>query len=98
MNGAKVQRRTQEQRTADTRAALFEAAVVMIDRHGYAGANNASIAAWTGLMSAASSGSLREATNISRTAIPEGRESTSQEMRGQSETRDPICRSRCNSR
>ncbi|WP_315761642.1 TetR/AcrR family transcriptional regulator [Sphingomonas sp. Y38-1Y] len=37
-------RRTQEQRTADTRAALFAAAVTMIDRHGYAGANNASIA------------------------------------------------------
>ncbi|WP_294190704.1 TetR/AcrR family transcriptional regulator [uncultured Sphingomonas sp.] len=42
-------RRTQEQRTADTRAALFEAAVVMIDRHGYAGANNASIADQAGV-------------------------------------------------
>lgn len=37
-------RRTQEQRTADTRAALFAAAVTTIDRLGYAGANNASIA------------------------------------------------------
>lgn len=37
-------RRTQEQRTADTRAALFAAAVQTIDRLGYAGANNASIA------------------------------------------------------
>jgi AcrR family transcriptional regulator len=37
-------RRTQEQRTADTRAALFAAAVSTIDRLGYAGANNASIA------------------------------------------------------
>lgn len=40
----KRERRTQEQRTADTRAALFEAAVSAIDRLGYAGANNASIA------------------------------------------------------
>jgi AcrR family transcriptional regulator len=37
-------RRTQEQRTADTRAALFVAAVATIERLGYAGANNASIA------------------------------------------------------
>lgn len=37
-------RRTQEQRTADTRAALFAAAVVTIDRLGFAGANNATIA------------------------------------------------------
>jgi AcrR family transcriptional regulator len=37
-------RRTQEQRTAETRAALFAAAVSTIDRMGYAGANNASIA------------------------------------------------------
>lgn len=41
---AKRVRRTQEQRTADTRAALFAAAVQMIDQLGYAGANNASIA------------------------------------------------------
>ncbi|MEH3039162.1 MAG: TetR/AcrR family transcriptional regulator [Sphingomonas paucimobilis] len=40
----KPARRTQEQRTADTRAALFAAAVQTIDRLGYAGANNASIA------------------------------------------------------
>ncbi len=37
-------RRTQEQRTAETRAALFAAAVRTIDTMGYAGANNASIA------------------------------------------------------
>jgi AcrR family transcriptional regulator len=37
-------RRTQEQRTAETRAALLAAAVTVIDRHGFAGANNASIA------------------------------------------------------
>ena len=37
-------RRTQEQRTAETRAALFAAAVRTIDRLGYAAANNASIA------------------------------------------------------
>ncbi len=41
---AKRVRRTQEQRTADTRGALFAAAVQTIDRLGYAGANNASIA------------------------------------------------------
>ncbi|WP_294303479.1 TetR/AcrR family transcriptional regulator [uncultured Sphingomonas sp.] len=41
---AKRVRRTQEQRTADTRGALFAAAVQTIDRRGYAGANNASIA------------------------------------------------------
>lgn len=41
---AKRVRRTQEQRTADTRAALFAAAVSVIDRVGYAAANNASIA------------------------------------------------------
>lgn len=41
---AKRIRRTQEQRTADTRGALFAAAVQTIDRLGYAGANNASIA------------------------------------------------------
>lgn len=40
----RARRRTQEQRTADTRAALFAAAVRSIDRLGYAGANNASIA------------------------------------------------------
>lgn len=37
-------RRTQEQRTAETRAALFAAAVTVIDRLGFAGANNATIA------------------------------------------------------
>ena len=37
-------RRTQEERTASTRQALFEAAVRTIDRLGYAGANNATIA------------------------------------------------------
>ena len=37
-------RRTQEQRTADTRSALFAAAVSTIDRLGFAGANNATIA------------------------------------------------------
>lgn len=40
----KPPRRTQEQRTAETREALFAAAVSTIDRLGYAGANNASIA------------------------------------------------------
>lgn len=42
-------RRTQEQRTAETRAALLAAAVVVIDRMGYAGANNASIADEAGI-------------------------------------------------
>lgn len=42
-------RRTQEQRTAETRAALFAAAVSTIDRLGYAGANNASIADEAGI-------------------------------------------------
>ncbi len=40
----KVRRRTQEERTADTRAALFAAAVRTIDKLGYAGAKNAAIA------------------------------------------------------
>jgi AcrR family transcriptional regulator len=44
MEQEKPARRTQVQRTAETRAALFEAAVRVIDRHGYAAANNASIA------------------------------------------------------
>jgi len=44
MSGTKIQRRTQEQRTADTRAALFEAAVRAISRLGYTRASNAVIA------------------------------------------------------
>jgi AcrR family transcriptional regulator len=40
----KPARRTQEQRTAETRTALFKAAVKVIDRVGYSAANNASIA------------------------------------------------------
>ena len=44
MSETKVQRRTQEQRTADTRAALFEAAVRAISRLGYTRASNAVIA------------------------------------------------------
>ncbi len=39
-----------------------------------------SISAWTGFIGAASSGSLRDATKISRTATPKGRESTFQEI------------------
>lgn len=42
-------RRTQVQRTAETRAALFEAAVRVIDRVGYSAANNASIADEAGI-------------------------------------------------
>lgn len=49
MTQTKAPRRTQEQRTAETRAALFEAAVLTIDRQGYAGANNASIADQAGV-------------------------------------------------
>lgn len=45
----KPPRRTQEQRTADTRAALFAAAVTTIDRLGYAAANNALIADEAGI-------------------------------------------------
>lgn len=37
-------RRTQQERTADTRLALFEAAVAVINRFGYAGASTALIA------------------------------------------------------
>ncbi|WP_294355672.1 TetR/AcrR family transcriptional regulator [uncultured Sphingomonas sp.] len=39
-----ILRRTQEQRTAETRAALFAAAVATISRLGYSGASNAEIA------------------------------------------------------
>ena len=48
-NDGKAARRTQEQRTAETRAALFAAAVRTIDRVGYAAANNASIAEEAGI-------------------------------------------------
>jgi AcrR family transcriptional regulator len=41
---ARPRRKTQGERTAETRAALFAAAVRCIDRLGYAGANNALIA------------------------------------------------------
>ena len=44
MNETKVVRRTQEQRTAETRGALFEAAVRAISRLGYSRASNAEIA------------------------------------------------------
>ena len=49
MTGDRPVRRTQEQRTAGTRAALFAAAVRVIDRVGYAAANNASIAEEAGI-------------------------------------------------
>lgn len=44
MSEVHVLRRTQEQRTAETRAALFEAAVTTISRLGYNRASNAEIA------------------------------------------------------
>jgi AcrR family transcriptional regulator len=44
MSETKVVRRTQEQRTAETRGALFEAAVRAISRLGYSRASNAEIA------------------------------------------------------
>ena len=49
MTGKPRKRRTQEERTAETRAALFEAAVKTIDKMGYAAANNASIADAAGI-------------------------------------------------
>lgn len=49
MKGPKVVRRTQEQRTAETRAALFAAAVRIIDRVGYSAASNAMIAEEAGI-------------------------------------------------
>lgn len=44
MGETKTRRRTQEQRTAETRTALFEAAVRAISRLGYSRASNAEIA------------------------------------------------------
>ena len=49
MKGPKLVRRTQEQRTAETRAALFVAAVRVIDRVGYSAASNAMIAEEAGI-------------------------------------------------
>ena len=45
----RMKRRTQEERTAETRAVLFEAAVTTIDRYGYTASNNASIADAAGI-------------------------------------------------
>lgn len=49
MGKAKTPRRTQEQRTAETRTALFEAAVRAISRLGYTRASNAEIADEAGI-------------------------------------------------
>lgn len=49
MSETRPKRRTQEQRTSETRAALFEAAVRAISRLGYTGASNAVIADEAGI-------------------------------------------------
>lgn len=49
MGATKTPRRTQEQRTAETRTALFEAAVRAISRLGYTRASNAEIADEAGI-------------------------------------------------